>query len=96
MKKQKEQTLSELRNKIKKRIDNNNCSQGCKTKMLVILMEVISQDKEFIKKLLEYQDTKIKLSKGCNFITPEELEAHITCCLDTKIFIKQLVGKKYK
>ncbi len=52
------------------------------------------QDKEFIKRLKDYQDKKIELAKKGKEITEGEREAHILCCIDTKMFINEIAGEE--
>ena len=50
--------------------------------------------KTFIKKLLKYQDLKIKLAKENKYLSNEEKLISVACCLDTKIEIKKEAGEE--
>lgn len=50
--------------------------------------------RKFIKELINYHNLKIKLAKKNKEITKGEKEAHIICCIDTKMFIKENAGDK--
>ena len=54
------------------------------------------QLKEFILDLKEYHNKKIKLAKSNKFLTEEEKQIHINCCIDTKMFIDEKAEQYFK
>jgi ribosomal protein S15P/S13E len=55
------------------------------------LKEQAQEFEKMIERLIEYEDIKIKLAKENLYSTKEERDIHISCCIDTKMKIKELL-----